>query len=115
MMGPWRLPSITMMTALALLASGRTVAQSWQDFHLGTWEGSLRLGYGVDREKLRSPDATADTDFSRHRADEQLSVRNQGFFFVDPQLISGDLGITFGLVQDRERSGGTQSGITFKR
>ena len=107
MMGPWRLPSITMMTALALLASGRTVAQSWQDFHLGTWEGALRLGYGVDQEKLRSPDATADTDFSRHRADEQLSVRNQGFFFVDPQLISGDLGITFGLVQDRERSGGT--------
>src|SRR6266567_850368 len=107
MMGSPRLLEITMMTALALLASGRTVAQSWEDFHLGTWEGALQLGYGIDREKLRSPDATANTDFSRRRADEQMTVRNQGFFFADPQLFTGDLGLTFDFVQDRERSGGT--------
>ncbi len=107
MMGPWRLPGIAMLTALALLASRSTVAQSWEDFHLGAWEGALQLGYGVDRERLRSPDSTANTEFSRRRADEQLTVRNRGFFFVDPRLFAGDLGLTFGLVQERARSGDT--------
>ena len=94
--------------AVALLASGHALAQSLSQLHLGSWEGSLGAGYVLDREQLRSSDGTPPTDFERRRASEQLAIRNRGFFFIDPRLAAGTLGLTFDVVQDRESSGGTQ-------
>ena len=108
------LRKFTMMALLTLLASGRTGAQSLQDFHLGSWEGSLEAGYRIERERLHSSDGSADTDFNRRRTREQMGVRNQGFYFIDPRLVSASLGLTLGLVQDRESINGTRDSRTGK-
>ena len=108
------LRKFTMMTMLALLASGRTSAQSLQDFHLGSWEGSLEAGYRLERESLHSADGSADTDLNRRRTREQMGVRNQGFYFIDPRLVSASLGFTLGLVQDRESINGRRDSRTGK-
>jgi len=97
-----------MMTVL-LFAWRHALAQSLADFHTGTWGGSLEIGYGLDREQLRSPDAGPQTDFARRRTNERLNVRNDGFYFIDPQVFSGNLGLTIDLVQDREDSDGVRT------
>ena len=80
-------------------------AQSLSDLHLGRWEGSLGFEYLVDHERLRFDDATPPTTFDRRRWSEQASVFNRGITFVDPRLAWGSLGLTLGLIQDRENDG----------
>ena len=97
------------MTCVLLSARGPAPAQSLADLHSGASGGSLEIGYGLDREQLSSSDASPQTDFVRRRAQERLNVHNDGFYFVDPQVFSGNLGLTFDLVQDREDSDGVRS------
>ncbi|MBI3375187.1 MAG: hypothetical protein HY017_25995 [Betaproteobacteria bacterium] len=92
---------------LALLAPGETGAQSLADLHPGAWGGSLEMGYGTDHQQLRSSDASPGIDSARRRTQERLAIRNEGFSFLHPGLLSGNLGLTFGLVQDRDNTNGT--------
>lgn len=97
------------LTSVLLFAWRHALAQSLSDMHAGAWGGSLEIGYGFDRERLRSPDAGPQTDFARRRIRQRLNVRNDGFYFIDPQFFSGNLGLTIDLVQDREDSNGVHS------
>lgn len=116
------------MIVLSLLASDETGAQSVADLRpetsggstdalalrlahslrLGTWGGSLEAGYQTDRQRTRST-TDREIDFARRRALERLTIRNSGFSVLDPRLFRGDLGLTFGLVQDRENDNGEKS------
>ena len=92
---------------LSLLAPGESGAQSLADVHMGTWGGSLESGYGADRQQLRSSDGSPGIDSARRRTLERLTIRNEGFSFLHPGVASGNLGLTFGLLQDRDNTNGT--------
>lgn len=76
-------------------------------FGLGRWGGEVELGYEQDRQVTRSP-GSPDLVFNRLRNDERLDIRNQGFFFVDPRLFTGNLGLTFDLFQEHDRFDGNK-------
>lgn len=97
----------TLMT-LSLLASAQTAAQSLGDFHFGRWGGSLETGYGTDRQQVRSPDSPT-IDSVRNRTQERLTVRNEGFFYIDPGFVSGNLALSFGRLQEREKTDGIEN------
>lgn len=96
------------MIAASLLATGESGAQSLSDLHLGAWGGVLETDFGAERNQTHSPDGKLDVESMNRRAREGLTIRNQGFFFVDPGLATGDLALTFGLSQDREITNGIQ-------
>jgi hypothetical protein len=96
------------LTLVALLAPSDSVAQSWEDLHPGTWEGSLELGVGYDSEKLHSSEPDQNASFSRRINRERLTIGNQNFFFVDPDLLTGSLSVTLEQVHFRESSNGTE-------
>lgn len=71
--------------------------------HLGTWEGSVETDYGTGHDLTRS-DTGSDLAFARHHTAERVSIRNSGFYLIDPALASGSLGLTFGLLRDHSSS-----------
>lgn len=93
------------MEAAVVLFSHEACAESV--FGLGRWGGEVELGYGQDRQVSRSP-GNPDLEFNRLRYDERLSVRNQGFFIVDPRLFTGNLGLTVDLFQEHDRFDGNK-------
>ncbi len=97
-----------MLVAL-LLSSPKAAAQALSDLHLGRWGGSLEMGYGTERQQLRSADGSPEVSSTLRRTQERLTVRNDGFNFIDPGFVSGSLSLTFGLLQDRLNSEGTTS------
>jgi hypothetical protein len=95
------------MIALAsLLASGEAGAQSLSDLHLGTWGGSVDAGFAVERQQTHSSDGSPQTDTEFNRIGARATIRNEGFYFVDPEVVTGNLGLTFGLAQDRANTNG---------
>jgi len=72
-------------------------------FRLGTWGGSLegtaaltRQEYGTDGSSSRS---------ESRRAEERLTITNQGAYLLHPDIVTLSLGGTFGLAQSWYRSG----------
>lgn len=96
------------LTWVLLLVGTKGAAQSWEDFHLGSWEGSLELGINYDSEKLRSSEPGQNTNFSRRGNLERLTLGNQNFNFVDPQLLTGSLSVTLEQVHFRETTNDTE-------
>lgn len=101
------IPQTAVMTVMWLLASSETGAQSLADFHLGAWSGSLDSAYGIDRQHTNSADGSPEIDSARRRTQDRLTIRNEGFYFLHPGIASGNLGLTFGLVRDRDVTNGT--------
>ena len=94
------------MAMLSLLAAAESAAQSLADLHSGAWGGSLQIGYGTDREEVRAADGSPAITSARRRTQENLSLRNDGFYFIDPGLATGNLSLSFGLLQERASSDG---------
>lgn len=92
-------PAVVMM--LSLLAIPDSAGQSLADLHPGVWGGSLEIGYGTDRQELRSGDGSPPIDSSRRRTVERVTLRNDGFYFLDPGLATGNLSLTLGRLQER--------------
>jgi hypothetical protein len=93
------------METAAMLLSHEACAQPV--FGLGSWGGEVGLGYEQDRQDTRSP-GSPDLVTNRLRYDELLSIRNQGFFIVDPRLFTGNLGLTFDMFQEHDRFDGNK-------
>jgi len=94
-----------LVTLVTLLAAGEAAAQSLRYLNLGTWEGSVQADYGLGQDQISS-DTTPSSSFSQRNAGETFSVRNSGFSVLDPDLLTGSLGLTLGLTQDNENSAG---------
>jgi len=92
---------------MALLWWSQALAQSVDDFHLGTWEGSLEINAGIDRDQVRYSDGGAPTDFTHRFNRERLNIGNQGFYFLDPQLVTGNLLLNFELANLSDSTNGT--------
>ncbi len=93
---------------LSLLQTGPISAQDLWGLRLGTWGGEAELGYASDHQQIRSEGGVA-SDFAHRRYREQLTIRNQGSYVIDPRLVITNLALTFGLFQDQERSDGSAS------
>lgn len=94
------------LVACSAFLATQACAQSLAGSHLGAWSGSLELGYQNDHERSHSSDGAADTTSALSALSERLTIRNEGFFVLDPRLVTGNLGVTFGLQQDRGVSNG---------
>lgn len=88
-------------------------------FVLGTWSGDLAVGGAYEHSKTETQNAPAN-DSTLHRYDEEVGIRNQGFYVIDPRLLTGNLGLTFDRFQERDRfnddsrsENGTLTGYTF--
>lgn len=95
------------MEVTTILFSGEANSQS--DFALGKWEGDLGLGYDYERLQSRT-DGLPEESFTDRRNNEQIHIANRGFYYFDPRLLRGDLGLTYGLFQDRSSYNGGESG-----
>jgi len=74
---------------------------SWEDwFKPGRWGGSIGLALSGQREKITSADSSQ--TFSSRIADETITIRNEDFALIDRRLMSGTIGLTFGLEQFRQ-------------
>jgi hypothetical protein len=84
--------------------------ESWADVpHLGNWGGSLDLSIDGNKQLSRSPDNT-EFKSSGRLTTEGLTIRNQGFYLVDPRLLTGTVGLRFALQQSNQTAGGVQTG-----
>jgi hypothetical protein len=97
------------MTILAMLSAAEAGAQEeMQGLRLGAWAGEVEMGYAGDRQQTRS-DGEPVNDFTHRRLSERLGIRNQGFSVLDPRLVTGNLGLSFGLFRDRDSFDGTET------
>jgi hypothetical protein len=99
---------------LSMLAAQEIGAQTVTPFRLGSWAGSLEVGYQADRERSHSPDGVADIATELRQMSERLLIRNEGLYVFDPRLVRGNLGMTFGLQQERDSANGSTNSRNLK-
>lgn len=101
----WRAIGV-IIAGVAMLASHEASAQ--RRVGLGTWDGTLE--FGVEGEHLRTKtEGAPDTNSSRNRYDERLTVRNTGGFILDPRFWSSSFSGSFGLFQEQDRFDSTDT------
>lgn len=69
----------------------------------GNWSGGVELGY--ERAQQSSETATSSNGSTRQTLRETVRVANNGFYLLDPRLVSGNLGLQLNFSQ--RRSGGS--------
>jgi hypothetical protein len=98
-----------LLFALGALGCDPAAAQTGLgQFHLGSWDGKLEAGYETEHQRSSVPGGD-DTRFSLQQFREQLTLRNAGFYYVDPRLAVGTMELTFGKVQESESADGRSS------
>jgi len=100
MTNPWnrKLVLAIIMEAMTILFISEAVAAPV--FTLGKWSGDVELGYLQSRQETHEESVPTDKNVLR-RYDEQVTIRNQGFYLMDPRLLTGDLALTYGEFQQR--------------
>jgi hypothetical protein len=99
--------SRTLLCALTAAARSAVLAQEApSQFQLGTWDGRIEGSYDTEHQRQSSP-GTASTKYSLDEFRELVTVRNSGFYYIDPRLATGSLGLTFGQFQTFEDASGT--------
>ncbi len=73
-------------------------------FGLGSFGADAEVRFERDDQETKIGGTSS--EFRRTRYEEQLGLRNRGFFLVDPRLFTGNLEGRFGLVQEDERVDG---------
>ncbi len=101
-MNPWtrKLGIVVIMEAMTMVMADKAGAQPV--FGFGAWQGDVELGSVWEHQQTRTDNAPLNED-ARRRYDERLSIRNQGFYLLDPRLLTGNLGLSYGLFQDKDR------------
>ena len=102
-------PRLGTILVVCVLGSETGWGQSLSDFHLGTWGGSVRVDYRLFSDQVHSPGGASDVDSRQRFTREGLTLRNEGFYFLDPRLASGSLGLTFEAVQEHDTTNGVTS------
>jgi hypothetical protein len=81
------------MSALGIESSGGI-------FRLGRWRSFLDLGVDGNRQSTFGPDY--EQEYYSYITQEGITVRNQGYYLVDPRLLTGDASVRFALTQARQ-------------
>lgn len=94
-----------MLLAAITLSASNILAFSLQDYEggvqLGQWQGSLEGGYQFEDETSSSPGSSF--SLTRDRFDELMKIRNDGIYYIDPRLLTGDAGFDLDLFQEQDR------------
>lgn len=85
-----------------------TEAAAQPVFGFGAWGGEVELGYERERQETRAP-GSPDIEVDRTRYNERLGIRNNGFYLLDPRLVTGNLGFTVDFVQEQTRLDGQET------
>jgi hypothetical protein len=75
------------------------------DFQLGQWRGGLEAGYEWEDQRTDSPGSHL--DLLRNRLDEDVNLRNEGYYLIDPRLIQGMAGVNLDFFQESDQTAGT--------
>jgi hypothetical protein len=91
------------------------------ELHFGAWSGNVGFYYYGDRENVSTPATPASaltpafpatsTNFVNSRALEQITIRNDEFYYIDPGFIDGYLSATLGLTQERQELDGANTSL----
>lgn len=73
-------------------------------FALGQWQGGLIGGYEWEDQQTSSGAST--TTVLRNRFDEDLNLRNNGFYLIDPRLLEGSAGTDLDFYQESDKLNG---------
>ncbi len=76
-------------------------------FALGQWQGGLVAGYEWEDQQLTSGGTT--TSEVRNRFDEDLHLRNNDFYIVDPRLIDASAGCDIDFFQESDKFSGSSN------
>ena len=98
---------------LALLAGGRVAAQTLGILVPGSWDGSVQATYSLSRDSV-STDGIAEPPLTQRSTSQQFTIRNNGFYVLAPELLTGSLGLTLGLDQQKASSGESVESVKSK-
>jgi len=96
------------MINLTLFQPAMVSAQVLEKVHLGAWRGRLDLGYATNHQQISSKNGQ-DNEFESTQYDMRVELRNQGFYYLDPRFIKGNLGLTLGMFQSQQKSNDSKS------
>ncbi|MFZ0888019.1 MAG: hypothetical protein WA005_06175 [Candidatus Binataceae bacterium] len=82
-------------------------------FALGEWTGQLAAGYEWEQQEIQGPSGPS-SEVTRNRYDEDVQLRNEGFYLIDPRLVEASAGVNLDFFQEDDKSSiagsGTQNG-----
>jgi len=93
------------LIVVALAAASEVGAQELPAFRLGAWDFQAGLGFDALSQQIRNEGAP-NSNYSLNRFHELLGLETRGFAVKDPRLITGDLGLTFDMYQERDNNNG---------
>jgi hypothetical protein len=74
------------------------------DFALGEWQGGVIGGYEWEDQQTTTGNNT--TTVLRNRFDEDVFLRNNAFYLIDPRLLSGSAGVNLDFYQENDKYNG---------
>jgi hypothetical protein len=74
------------------------------DFALGQWQGGVIGGY--EWEDMQTSTNGSATSVVRNRFDEDVYLRNNAFYLMDPRLLSGSAGVNLDFYQENDKYNG---------
>ena len=74
------------------------------DFALGEWQGGVIGGYEWEDQQTTTGNNT--TTVLRNRFDEDVFLRNNAFYLIDPRLLSGSAGVNLDFYQESDKYNG---------
>lgn len=73
-------------------------------FRLGLWRSFVDLGLNGNLQATIGPGY--DKEYYSYLTEEGITVRNQGFYVIDPRLLTGDASVRFAFTQARQDASG---------
>jgi len=80
-----------------------TFADVVDAFQMGAWSGSIGVFYNGERQTISSSSSLSQSrslNSNYSRAWEQVMLRNDDLYWLDPQILGGSAGVTLGLTQN---------------
>jgi len=104
--------SICFCTAMAWNdAWGFSLLGQEGSFQLGAWQGELGGGFDWEDQRTSAADG-ASSGLTRYRYDEDLQLRNDGLYLIDPRLLEASGGVNLDFFQEQDSTSGASTSGT---
>ena len=74
-------------------------------FELGEWRGDLSGGYEWEDQQTQAGEGSS-SGLTRNRYDEDIQLRNDGFYLIDPRLLEASAGVNLDFFQEQDKATG---------
>lgn len=72
---------------------------------IGNWSSNAELSYELERQDTQSENAPSRA-YDSDRFREKLNIKNQGYYLLDPELATGNMGMTLEFLQEQDNFAG---------